>query len=301
MAHELSVLEAIGAGLLQGVAIVFPISGLGHGVLVGSIGDGVGADLAPEHARFLYAGLRVAVAVALLAYYWRDWLYVLRGLGGAVVRRGSAADRRWAGLLTLAAVPGCVAVALLADPARRLLGHPRLAAGALALNGAIMLGTWWWWRRSLRAGGLSGTHRAPLSRSEQAHTFVVELSSLRPGRAVLLGVMPLGALVPGISGIALTLAAALAMGLTHEQAAHVALLLLTPFLLVWGLVELPDVSGAAYDGVRGRLALAAAVAAVAAYLTAMLLVRYFQRASLRPFGYYCLLAGAAAYLALTVT
>ena len=301
MAHELSVLEAIGAGLLQGVAVVFPISGLGHGVLVGSIGDGVGSDLAPDHARYLYAILRIAVALALFAYYWRDWLYVLRGLGGAVIRRGLAAERRWAGLLVLAALPGCVGVALLADRARPLLDHPRLAAAALAANGVIMLGTWWWWRRSLRAGGLSGTHRAPMSRAEQAHTFVIELSNLRPGRAVALGLMPLGALVPGISGIALTLAAALALGLPHEQAAHVALLLLAPFLLVWGLTELPDMSGAAYDGVRGHLLLAAVLAASAAYLTAALLVRYFQRASLRPFGYYCVLAGFAAYVALTVT
>jgi undecaprenyl-diphosphatase len=270
-------------------------------VLVGAVGDGLGAELAPEHARYLYAGIRVAVALALFVYYWRDWLYVLRGLGGAVVRRGTAVERRWAGLLALAAVPSCVAVGLLAHRVRPLLGHPRLAAGALALNGAVMLGTWWWWRRSPRAGGLSGTHRAPLSRGEQAHTLVVELSNLRPARAVLLGLMPLGAIVPGISGIALTLAAALALGLTHEQAAHVALLLLSPFLLVWGLVELPDVRSAAYDHVRSHLGLAAGVAAVAAYLTAALLVRYFRRASLRPFGYYCVLAGVATFVALTVT
>ncbi len=301
MAHDLSVLDAISVGLLQGVAIVFPISGLGHGVLMGAVGDGVGADLSPEHARYLYAGLRVAVGVALLAYYWRDWLHVLRGLGGAVVRRGSVAERRWAALLVLAAAPSCIAVALLASRVRPLLGHPRLAAVALAVNGAIMLGTWWWWRRSPRAGGLSGTHRAPMSRAEQAHTFVVELSSIRPGRAVLLGLLPLAAVVPGISGIALTLAAALALGLTHEQAAHVALLLVTPFLLTWGLVELPDVRAAGYDHVRAHLGLAVLIAAAAGYLTAALLVRYFQRASLRPFGYYCVLAGVATFVALTVT
>jgi undecaprenyl-diphosphatase len=301
VAHDLSVLEAIGVGLLQGVAVVFPISGLGHGVLAGALGDGVGADLAPDHARYLYASLRVAVGVALLVYYWRDWLHVLRGLGGAVARRGSPDERRWAGLLLLAAVPACVAVALLAGRVRPLLGHPRLAAAALIVNGALMLVTWWWWRRSPRAGGMSGTHRAPLSRAERAQTFVVELSTLRPARAVVLGLMPLGALVPGISGIALTLAAALALGLTHEQAAHVALLLMTPFLIVWGLAELPDLGTSAYDHVRSHLALAAVLALGAAYLTAALLVRYFQRASLRPFAYYCVLAGAASLVALTVT
>ena len=301
MAHELSVLDAIGAGLLQGVAVVYPISGLGHGVLVGAVGDGVASQLGPQHARYLYAALRVAVALALFAYYWRDWVHVLRGLGGAVLRRGSAAEHRWAALVLLAALPSCVAVALLAGPVRPLLAHPRLTAAALAVNGGLMLVTWWWWRRSPRAGGMSGTHRAPLSRAEQAHTFVLELSNLRPGRALLIGIMPLGAVVPGISGVALTLITALVLGLTHEQAAHVALLLMTPFLMTWGLVELPDLTGGAYDGVRRHLVLAVAVAAVAAYLTAALLVRYFRRASLRPFGYYCVLAGAAALVALTVT
>jgi undecaprenyl-diphosphatase len=79
------------------------------------------------------------------------------------------------------------------------------------------------------------------------------------------------------------------------------LLLMTPFLLVWGLTELPDLGAPAYDQVRSHLALAAVLALGAAYLTAALLVRYFQRASLRPFGYYCIVAGLASLVALTVT
>lgn len=297
---DLSVLEAIGAGLLQGVAVVYPISGLGHGVVIGALNDGT--DLAPANAEYLYATLRLGVALALLAYYWRDWLLVLRGVVGTVVRpAANAPERRWAGSLLLAVLPGCVGAAVLAGRARPLLDHPGLAAGCLLGNGLLMLAVWWWWRRSPRAGGLSGSHRARLSRSEQAETFAGELASLRAGRLLLLGFLPLGALVPGISGVALTLCAALLIGLTHEQAAHVALLLVTPTLLVWALVELPDLGAAEYDGVRGRTLLAAGVALVAAYLTAALLVRYFRRASLRPFGYYCVLAGGAAVIGLGLT
>ena len=298
---DLSVLEAIGAGILQGVAVVFPISGLGHGVLIGSLGDGAGTDLDPATARYLYAALRIAVAVALVAYYWRDWLHVIRGLAGVVTRRGERAERRWAARLVLAAAPGCIGVAVLHEHVRTLLGHPRAAAAGLLVNGAIMLATWWWWRRSPRAGGLSGSHRARITRSEQAEAFVLELSTLRPSRALLLGLMPLAALVPGLSGVAFTLAVALLLGLTHEQAAHVALLMMAPFLLTWGLVELPDLGSAPYAGVRPQLALAAVLAAGAAYATAALLVRYFRRSSLRVFGYYCLLAGAAALGALILT
>jgi undecaprenyl-diphosphatase len=299
-AHDLSLLEAIGAGLLQGVAVVYPISGLGHGVLIGSLPGGAGADLAPAGASYLYACLRLGVALALLTYYWRDWLHVVRGLLGAATRRGSnLQERRWAGLMLLAVVPACIGVALLANRARPLLHHPRIAAACLIGNGLVMLAVWWWWRRSPRAGGMSGTHRARLTRAEQAETFVLELSTLRAGRAVLLGLMPLAALIPGLSGVGLTLCAAVLLGLTHEQAAHIALLLLTPVLVTWGLVQFPDLSAPQYDGVRSRTLVAVVCAVGAAYLTAALLVRYFRRASLRPFAYYCILAGVVALIALS--
>jgi undecaprenyl-diphosphatase len=297
--HDLSVLEAIGAALLQGVAIVYPISGLGHGVLIGSLKHGAGADLAPANAEYLYAALRIGVAIALVVHYWRDWLRIGRGLLGTVVRRvSSPPERRWAGLMVLAVVPGCVAVAFLAPHARPLLNHPQLAAACLTGNGVLMLVVWWWWRRSPRAGGMSGVHRARLTRGEQAEAFASELSSLRADRALVLGLLPLAALVPGVSGVALTVSVALVWGLTHEQSAHIALLLLTPMLLTWGISELPDLSAAEYDGVRTKTLLAGVIAAATAYLTAALLVRYFRRASLRPFGYYCVLAGGLSLIVL---
>jgi undecaprenyl-diphosphatase len=163
-----------------------------------------------------------------------------------------------------------------------------------------MLIAWWWWRRSPRAGGLSGSHRAPLSRGEESRSSAVELTYLLPPqRALLLGLLPVASLVPGISGVGLTITAGLLWGFTHEQAARIALLLVTPVLLTWGISGLPDLRDAEYDHVRGAVYLAAGVALVAAYLATALLVRYFRTASLRPFGYYCVIAGAAAAFALS--
>lgn len=297
--HELGVLEAIGAGLLQGVAIVFPISGLGHGVVVAALGHGAGADIAPADARYLYACLHLGVGLALFAYFWRDWLGVARGLVGTAARTRSHPDqRRWAWRVVLAALPGCLAVGVLAGYARPLLHHPRLAAWCLLGNGVFMVLLWWWWRRSPRAGGLSGTHRARTTRAEDAASFAAELSGQPALRIVVLGLLPVAVLVPGVSGVGVTIAAGLAWALTQEQAARVALLLLTPVLLTWGAVELPDLGNAAYDGVRTATFVAACCALVAGYLAAALSLRYFRRASLRPFGYYCVVAGAAAVWAL---
>ena len=299
MAHDLGVLEAVGAGLLQGVAVVFPISDLGHGVLAGSLGDDAGADLAPANAGYLYACLRLGIGVALFVYFWRDWLRVARGLAGSVTRRSSTeSERRWAWLVVLAVVPGSIGIAIVAPHARSLADHPRLAAVCLAGNGLFMLFVWWWWRRSPRAGGMSGVHRAPMTRGEEAEAFSVESSSLRAQQMLLLGLLPIASVVPGVSGVGLTIAAALIWRLTHEQAARVALLVLTPVLLTWGGRDLPDLSGTEFDGVRSAVLAACVAAVIAAYLATALLVRYFRVASLRPFGYYCLLAGGAALYAL---
>jgi undecaprenyl-diphosphatase len=293
--HDLGSLEAVGAGLLQGVALVFPISGLGHGVLVGSIGGDAGSDLAPMSSGPLYPVLRVAVGIALAVYFWRDWARIARGILTSIGRvRVTTPEQRWGWLVVLASVPGCIAVALLVPRARSLQEHPLLAAGCMAGSGVFMIAVWWWWRRSPRAGGMSGTHRARVTRSEDASSFAGELSVLRVHRAVFLGLLPVASLVPGVSGMALMLAAALAWGLTHEQAARAALIIMTPSLITWGLRDLPMLRSGSFDELHGNLWLAAIVAVAAAYLATALLVRYFKSASLRPFGYYCLLAGGAA-------
>lgn len=302
MTHELGVLEAAAAGLLQGVAVIFPISGSGHGVLIGSLGNNAGDDLAPATSLYLYAALRLAVGVALVVHFWRDWLWVGRGLLGTLAPRSTHAEgRRWAALVLVAVLPSCIAVAVLAPHARTLTTHPLLAAGCLAGNGLLLLIVWFWFRRSPRSGGLSGTHRARLTRREEAEAFVAEAAVLRPSRFATIGVLPVAVLVPGVSGVGLAICAGLIWGLSQEQAARVALIVITPVLLTWGATDLPDLRAAEFDGVRTAVLVASGVAFVAAYLAISLLLRYFRTASLRPFGYYCLLAGGGALTWLLLT
>lgn len=302
MALELGVLEAAAAGLLQGVASIFPISGLGHGVLVGSLGNGAGADIAPETSGYLYAGFRLAIGLALFAHLWRDWVWVGRGLVGTLLPRASReTGRRWAWLVLLAVVPASIVVVVLDPHVRSLASHPVLAAAGLAGNGVVLLLMWWWFRRSPRSGGLSGTHRARLTRREDAEAFVAELSTIRSYRLAIIGLFPVAAVVPGVSGVGLAICAGLLWGLTQEQAARAALFVTTPVLLAWGARDLPDLNAFEFDSVRKAVLIAWGVAFVAAYLAISLLLRYFRTASLRPFGYYCVLAGGAALLWLGLT
>ena len=297
MQVHLGWLESATAGLLQGVASVFPMGGYGHAVLVSALAGDSSEQIDPAKASYLYACLHIAIALGLFAYFWRDWMHVVRGIASSVLhRRVEHGGQRWAWLTLVACVPGCVGVVKLAHVARPLDHHPRLVALLLAANGLVLVGVWLWWRRSPRAAGFSGAHRAPMSRREEAEVNSSELSYLRWGQALVVGCMPISLVVPGVSATGLTLAAGLLRRMSHEQAVRFGLVVYTPALLAWGLLDLP--SSATLSPVVGTVVLGAVIAAVAAYLAAAILVRYFKGATLQPFGLYGVVAGAAAYYGL---
>lgn len=284
--QHLASMEAVSVGLLFGVATVFPLGGYGHVLLVAAIAGEAGTALDPRLHAGLYGWLHVAVAVGLFAYFWRDWAHVVRGVASvrAEERRG---ERRRAWLTLGACVPGCVGAVVLPRWMRPLADRPEWVAAILATSGLLLIGTWLWWRVSPRAAGLSGTHRAPMTRSEEAAAVSSELSHLPWRRALLVGLAPVVVAIPGPSATGLAMVFGLARTMSHEQAVRFGLVVVTPALLLYGAREM---SG---DPSRSVF-VAAGVGAVAAYLAAALLMRYFKTATLRPFGAYCLLAGAAA-------
>lgn len=297
MEIHLGWLDSAAVGLLQGVASVFPMGGYGHAVLISALAGDSAASIDPRQASYLYACLHIAIAIGLFAYFWRDWIHVARGISSSVLHRQvGPGSQRWAWLMLVACVPGVVGVVKLAHVARRVQDHPRLVAVLLAVNGVVLIGVWLWWRRSPRAAGMSGTHRAPMTRREDAEAVSSELSYLRWGQALVVGFMPISLVVPGASATGLALAVGLLRRMSHEQAVRFSLLVSTPAMFAWGVLDFP--SSSALSPVAGRVVLGSLVAAVAAYLTAALLVRYFKGATLRPFGLYCLLAGGAAYYGL---
>jgi undecaprenyl-diphosphatase len=144
VAH-LSWLEAIVIGGLQGVAELFPVSSLGHSILVPAVIGGTWAkDLdvsAPESPYLAFVvGLHVATAVALIIYFWQDWLRIVRGLVTSIVRREVVdADQRLAWLLVVATIPVGVSGVLLEHVFRVYLSKPVPTAAFLAVNGVVLL------------------------------------------------------------------------------------------------------------------------------------------------------------------
>ncbi len=298
--------EAIVIGALQGVSELFPVSSLGHSVLIPALVGGRWAkDLnvsTPESPYLAFiVGLHVATAAALLLFFWRDWVRIVGGLFTSLRdRRIQTPDQRLAWLLILATIPVGIAGLVLEHTFRTVLGKPIPAALFLTANGAVMY-----------AGELLRRRAA-----KRADTAVVQpeaeelppdlasdrrLSRLGWGEGLLIGAAEILALLPGISRSGVTMVAGLTRGLSHQDAARFSFLLATPVILAAGVLKIPDLAGPLGNGIRGQVLAGSLCSFIGAYLAVRFLVRYFETRTLTPFAVYCAVAGLASftYLALT--
>src|SRR5258706_2828847 len=144
--HHLTYPEAMVIGLLQGVTELFPVSSLGHSVILPALLGGRWArDLdvsAPESPYLAFiVGLHVATALALLAFYWRDWVRIVGGLVTSIrYRRVDTADERLAWMIIIATIPVGLTGLLLEHTFRTVLGKPVPAAIFLTVNGLLLYG-----------------------------------------------------------------------------------------------------------------------------------------------------------------
>jgi undecaprenyl-diphosphatase len=329
--------EAIVVGLFQGVSELFPVSSLGHSVLIPAlIGGRWAQDLnvsAPESPYLAFiVGLHVATALALLAYFWRDWLRIARGFGISLRdRQVRTADQRLAWLIILATIPVGIAGLLLEHLFRTVLGKPIPAAIFLTVNGVILYAGERLRRRApaqgIPAQGIPAGHarqmaavsasqpaaspaapeQIPGHHADREHEYAADraadqrLAGLRYSQAVLIGSMQILALLPGISRSGVTMVGGLARGLSHEDAARFAFLLATPVILAAGALKIPDLAGPLGSGIRGQILVGSVLSGIGAYLSIRFLLRYFQTRTLIPFAIYCTVAGLGSLAYLTLT
>jgi len=278
----LSYFQAIVIGLLQGVTELFPVSSLGHSVLVpGWLGWDklVNAQSAGEsfYLAFVVA-LHVATAIALLIFFREDWIRIIGGFFRTLrTRRIETADERMAWMLVVATIPTGVIGLIFEHKLRTLFSKPLAAAIFLTINGAILLLGERFRRRPPVRGGREEGRR---------------LDTLDTKEAGLIGVAQVGALFAGISRSGITMIAGLFRGLSHEDAARFSFLMATPIILASGVYKVPDLMGHLGDGVRSQALVGAVFAGVAAYISVRFLVRFFETRTLTPFAIYCLAAGA---------
>jgi len=144
MSH-LTYVQAIVTGIVQGVTELFPISSLGHNVLIPAlIGGSWAKDLSVTAKNSPYlafiVGLHVATALAMILYFRRDWLRIIRGFFSSLrIRRVETADQRLAWMIVAATIPVGIAGLLLQKVFTTVFAKPTLTACFLAINGVILL------------------------------------------------------------------------------------------------------------------------------------------------------------------
>ena len=302
MTAHLTYLESGVVGLIQGVSEMFPVSSLGHNVLIPAIVGGSWArdlDVASPESPYLafIVGLHVATAIALLIYFWRDWLKIIGGFLSSVRDLSvETADQKLAWMIILATIPVGIVGVVFEHTFRVLFARPILAGIFLMVNGLILLaGERYRTRASLAADAAVAAARAPGRAAElaDARQADLRLASMGYPKAVIIGSAQVFALLAGISRDGVTIVAGLRRGLSREDAARFAFLLATPVILAAGALKIPDLLGPLGNGIRGQILLGSVLSGVGAYLSVRFLLRYLRTRTLTPFGIYCLIAGLA--------
>jgi undecaprenyl-diphosphatase len=281
----MSFLQAILLAVLQGVTELFPVSSLGHAVVVPALLIWPFDPKGPGYLPFLVI-LHLGTATALLIFYWREWIGLLRGILGMGDQAARTQAWRLLKMLIIGTVPAALLGYLFNSTLRSLFAVPALAAILLIVNGIMLfLGD----RR----------HRVRMANGETGK----DIADLTVWDAAIIGFVQSAALLPGISRSGATIVAGLARRLSSDAAAHFSFLLATPIIGGAGLLEVPKLVRAVHNGKAGAedlntALIAGVVAGIAAYLSVMFLTRYFRATEIkmmRPFAIYCFLFGLASF------
>jgi len=339
MYPHMSFPEAIVVGLIQGVTELFPLSSLGHNVLIPALVGGRWArDLnvsAPESPYLAYiVGLHVATALAMIIYFWRDWLRIVGAFFGSVRHvvapepgtkrlEAQTADQKLSWMIIWATIPVGIAGLSLEHLFRTTFAKPMLTAAMLFVNGIVLFAG-----ELARRGGApepvtdrvavatgagtaagsppvptSDTHRAvKQAEAELAVQADRRVVSYGYGNAFLLGAMQIFALLPGISRDGIVMVSGMFRGMTRHDAARFSFLLSAPVILAAGVLKLGDLFGPLGNGIRGQVLAGSVVSFVGAYLALRFFMRYISDSTrtLTPFAIYCLLVGLGSFVYLSV-
>ena len=266
----MTALQSILIAILQGATELFPVSSLGHAVVLPALFK-TGIDQRSHEFLPFLVMLHLGTATALLAFFWRDWWAIALGVLGFGDDVSEA--RRVFLSIVVATIPAVIVGFTLEKLVRGLFGSPVIAAAFLIVNGAVLL-----FGERLRSRG-----NRPVS-------------SLTTLDALVIGCFQCLALIPGLSRSGVTIVGGLLRGIDHEGSAHFSFLIATPIILGATVLEVPKLlHERVAPGVFGLTAIAAVVAGITAYLSTWFLMRYFKNQdswALAPFAYYCFLLGA---------
>ena len=289
MHQPISYFQAVILGITQGIAEPFPISSLGHAVLLPGL---AGWNIHQNDKFFLtfLVATHLGTALMLLFFFLRDWERIVKGLWRSLAIREIPADdvdARLGWLLVAGTIPVGIIGLLLESPLRKLFASPEVAAIFLVVNGIALLLFERLRKRPPRPGDYLGDSDA-------------RIAKLSWRQAIEVGTSQAAALVPGISRSGFSMGGGLLVGLSNEDAARYSFLLATPVILAAAALKLPELLGSEGNGVRGPALVAGLCAAATTFFAVKFLLRFFETNTLTPFGVYCIAVGAISAVALAL-
>ena len=275
-------LQSIVIGLLQGVTELFPISSLGHAVLLPAWLGGSWKTFADSDQYLLVAiAFHLSSALALFLVFSKRWFRILGSTltslrKGAFIGNGIQVLAR----LIVGTIPVAIIGKLFADNLQTTFGEPLRAGIFLAINGLILLSV----------ERLTHKRRSHLQATDSDEAIVERISL---GQSFLVGVSQSLALFPGISRFGVTMSAGMMRGLNRAVASDFAFLLAFPAILGAGLLKAPKLleAGAIASDSVGPLLVGIAVSFIATYISVTFLVRWFKHHTLNGFALYCAIIG----------
>jgi undecaprenyl-diphosphatase len=279
-------LQAVILGLFQGVTELFPVSSLGHSVLISYLFNwqNVLKGTIDKTSSFLLyvVVIHVATALALLFYYRSTWWRLIKAwLISIKNRKIDSKDAKLGWLLIVATIPAGLIGIVFQTILQKQFAKPLSAVVFILINGILLL---------------YGDHyiksRSHYKERQSSHHRESQISdNLTLSRAAVIGVSQIAALLAGISRSGITMIGGVFSGLNRDEAAEFSFLLATPVILGAGLYKLPDVLSHKSAGIHGQMLVGAICAAIGAYYSVKYLDRYFKKSSFRPFGIYCIFIG----------
>jgi undecaprenyl-diphosphatase len=226
--------------------------------------------------------------VALVVFFWREWVAVVQGFFATLrKRRIDTAPERMAWLLVLGTIPVGIVGLVFEHNLRTLFAKPTAAAIFLTVNGLILLAG----ERLRRRAAVRALVDQHAHHTDAGHDVGRDLETLELREGIFVGSAQILALFAGISRSGVTMVAGLLRGLDHEDAARLSFMLATPVILAAGVYKLPDLAGHNGDGIRGQVLVGSICAGVAAYASVRFLTRFFRTRTLTPFAIYSLVVG----------